>query len=280
MDKRGGIEIIRERPGGRGIKAAIFDFDGTISTLRCGWEKIMAPLMLEAIGSGVRDDQALRDRIDRYIDASTGIQTIYQMQWLAEQVREEGLNPAVLDPWEYKDEYNRRLMAAISGKIESVERGEAAPGRYMVAGAREFLHALRGRGVRLYLASGTDHDDVCREAKTLGVYDEFELVKGAPARVAACSKEAVIRMIMEEQRLGGGELALIGDGKVEIALGVGSGALAVGVASDEERLSGVNPVKRDRLIRAGAHLVIGDFLCAEPLMELLFPARNERGGAE
>ena len=31
------------------IKAAVFDFDGTISTLRCGWEEVMEPLMLECI---------------------------------------------------------------------------------------------------------------------------------------------------------------------------------------------------------------------------------------
>ena len=29
------------------IKAVLFDFDGTISTLRYGWEKVMEPLMLE-----------------------------------------------------------------------------------------------------------------------------------------------------------------------------------------------------------------------------------------
>lgn len=39
-----------ERPK---LKVTLFDFDGTISTLRCGWEDIMEPLMLEII-SGSR----------------------------------------------------------------------------------------------------------------------------------------------------------------------------------------------------------------------------------
>ena len=34
------------------VKAAIFDFDGTFSTLRCGWEKVMRKLMLELISGG------------------------------------------------------------------------------------------------------------------------------------------------------------------------------------------------------------------------------------
>ena len=28
------------------VKVAIFDFDGTISTLRCGWEQVMEEIML------------------------------------------------------------------------------------------------------------------------------------------------------------------------------------------------------------------------------------------
>ena len=34
---------IRNETGGRTVKAVVFDFDGTISTLRSGWEKVMAP---------------------------------------------------------------------------------------------------------------------------------------------------------------------------------------------------------------------------------------------
>lgn len=34
------------------VRAVLFDFDGTISTLRCGWESVMKPLMLEMISGG------------------------------------------------------------------------------------------------------------------------------------------------------------------------------------------------------------------------------------
>ena len=95
------------------VRAVLFDFDGTISTLRCGWESVMKPLMLEMISGGAWDD-ALEREVDDYINESAGIQTIHQMKWLAEAVRSHGRNPgAPTDPWQYKAEYNRRLMQTV-----------------------------------------------------------------------------------------------------------------------------------------------------------------------
>ena len=67
-------------------KYIVFDFDGTISTLRYGWEGIMQPLMLEMICPEGNYSEELVKKVADYIDASTGIQTAYQMQWLAEEV--------------------------------------------------------------------------------------------------------------------------------------------------------------------------------------------------
>ena len=61
------------------VRAVLFDFDGTISTLRCGWESVMKPLMLEMISGGAWDD-ALEREVDDYINESAGIQTIHQMK--------------------------------------------------------------------------------------------------------------------------------------------------------------------------------------------------------
>ena len=250
------------------VRAAVFDFDGTFSTLRCGWEKVMEPLMLEMISgkSAAEADAALCRRVADYIDSSTGIQTIYQMQWLKEQADAAGCGHPERDAWWYKAEYNRRLMQQVQGRLDALERGASAPEEYLVAGSVDFLRALQGQGVELYLASGTDHKDVLREAAALGVQDAFTEIKGAPEHVAACSKEAVIRMILEEKGLRGQELLLVGDGKVEIALGAGCGAYTLGAATDEEHRRGFNPVKARRLIAAGADALTGDFTETERLM--------------
>ena len=102
--------LIRHKLPGAVINAVLFDFDGTISTLRSGWEKVMAPLMIEVLSEcpGSPNGEELERYVERYIDESTGIQTIFQMKWLAEKVREFGRTP--IDPWDYKAEYNRRLM--------------------------------------------------------------------------------------------------------------------------------------------------------------------------
>lgn len=259
------LELLRpERcPSGK-IRAAIFDFDGTFSTLRCGWEKVMRKLMLELISGGKAYDAELENKVDAYIDASTGIQTVYQMHWLKEQVERSGYGREDHDVWWYKDQYNLRLMEEVSRRITALASGEEKPETYLIAGAVEFLQTLRNAGIAVYLASGTDHKDVLREATVLGVADMFSVIKGAPERQAACSKEAVLKMLLQESGLPGESILVVGDGKVEIALGAECGAYTLGVATDEEHLRGVNPVKYKRLQVAGADAIIGDFenLCA------------------
>jgi len=255
------LEIVESLPEKRpGIKAAVFDFDGTISTLRYGWEGVMEPMMLELISNGMPVTQELAREVKEYIDESTGIQTIFQMQWLTETVKRYGNNPqASDDPWWYKSEYNRRLMEIVDIRARKLQAGEAERSDYLMKGSLEFLRALRARGVDIYAASGTDHPDVVRESTSLGAYSYFTQVAGAPAGRADCSKEAVLRQLIREKGLLGPELLVVGDGKVEIALGREVGAITIGIASDEEKREGVNPVKRKRLIKAGAHAIIGDF---------------------
>ncbi len=245
-------------PAGK-IRAAIFDFDGTFSTLRCGWEKVMRQMMLELISGGKAYDTALENMVDDYIDASTGIQTVYQMQWLKDEVEKAGYGRADRDVWWYKDLYNTRLMEEVSRRIRRLETGEDAPQKYLIAGAVEFLQTLRNSGVDVYLASGTDHKDVVREASVLGVAELFSIIKGAPERQISCSKEAVIQMLLQESHLPGNNLLVVGDGKVEISLGAQNGAYTLGVATDEENLRGMNPTKYARLQKAGADAIVGDF---------------------
>lgn len=241
------------------IRAAIFDFDGTFSTLRCGWEKVMRKMMLELISGGNAYGKALENKVDAYIDSSTGIQTVYQMQWLKDEVEKAGYGQADRDVWWYKDLYNQRLMDEVEQRIHRLEAGEDAPEQYLIAGAVEFLRLLKSKDIAVYLASGTDHKDVVHEASVLGVADLFSVIKGAPERQIACSKEAVLNMLLQESGLPGENLLVVGDGKVEIALGAESGAYTLGVATDEEHLRGMNPVKHKRLQNAGADAIVGDF---------------------
>lgn len=252
------------------LKAALFDFDGTISTLRHGWEDIMEPLMLEMISGGGKPDENLLAEVKDYIDKSTGIQTYYQMKWLAEAVAGYGKNPGASDdPWWYKAEYNRRLMEPVQKRINFLLSGEKPKTDFLIKGSEEFLRALSDRGIEIYVASGTDDPDVKKEADVLGLTGYFTEIAGAPAGKADCSKEAVLRRLIEDKKLMGPEVTVIGDGKVEIALGREVGAVTLGVASDEEKLCGIHSGKRERLIRAGAHAIAGDFGNRDELLNWL-----------
>lgn len=261
------MEILMKTPTAP-VAAVLMDFDGTVSTLRFGWDQVMRAMMLEMIPGGEAPDPELVEKVDQYLDQSAGIQTIYQMKWLMAQVLEQGKMPnPPQDPWWYKDQYNQRLMAQVEGRIQRALAG--AREEYLMAGATDFLAALQARGVPCYVASGTDDQDVRREAAALGVTDYFARIAGAPARVEGCAKEAALKMLVEQSGFDGAHIGVIGDGKVEIALGRVIGARTLGLASDEAHRRGVDPVKRARLVAAGAQAIAGDYLELNALLDFL-----------
>lgn len=250
--------IVLEHPKKQRIKVAVFDFDGTLSTLRCGWESVMEPLMLECICEGTPDEES-RGLVKEYISSSTGIQTILQMKALCEMVRERGRTP--LSPWEYKAEYNRRLMKNVTKRREDALSGNGE--KYLIKGCQKFLERLKSNNVRIFAASGTDDADVKLEAKALGLFDYFDEIAGAMPMSEDCSKEATLRRLMEES--GNDGLLVVGDGPVEIRLGRSVGASTLGIVGREAELCGYDPVKVKRLTDAGAHVLCDCFQNADEI---------------
>lgn len=254
------MEILLQHQTLGKLDAAVFDFDGTLSKLRAGWEEVMAPLMCESIPGNPEEVQAL---VTEYIDQSTGIQTIFQMRWLAEEVARRG--GCAKDPWTYKDEYNRRLMLEVQRRRDAVSAGTEDAEKYMVPGGMAFLQALQDRGVTMYAASGTDETDVQAEAAVLGFAGFFTEIAGAKRDTDDCSKEAVLRRLVRPGR----NLLVVGDGKVEIALGREAGALTLGIASQDTpgcMSEEMNEQKYRRLAAAGAHAIVCDFRNLEELL--------------
>jgi phosphoglycolate phosphatase-like HAD superfamily hydrolase len=273
------IELCAESIPFGEVKHAVFDADGTISTLREGWEQVMAPVMVKAILGDQHDTvdasryEKVRRRVHEYIDQSTGLQTILQMEALVEMVRDSGFVPAeeILDKFGYKEIYNDALMAVVNERIARLKSGRLDVTDFTVKGAVDFLAALRERGVKLYLASGTDREDVVRESAALGYAEFFDGgIHGAVGDVTKYSKKMVIDQIMTENNLSGPELIVVGDGPVELRECRKRGGIAVGVASDEIRRHGLNPEKRTRLIKAGAQAIVPDFSGWHDLLDLLF----------
>ncbi len=253
------------------IRCALFDFDGTLSLLRAGWQEVMVPMMVEILlelNTGETEEE-LTALVRDFVDRLTGKQTIYQMLRLCEEIRKRGGIPK--DPLEYKRLYHERLWKVIRNRVEGVKSGRIPKDQMLVLGARSFLEALKARGVTLYLASGTDTEYVLDEAQALDIARYFDGgIYGAIDEWEKFDKDLLIRRILTEHRLSGSEFVAFGDGFVEIEETKKVGGIAVGVASDEFHPGRWNEWKRNRLTEAGADILIPDYCEGDLLLRFLW----------
>ena len=272
------IEVVTEAPAQSRFRVAIFDHDGTLSTLRQGWEAVMEPMMVQAIlgPSYAAADEGLYhrvvDRVRCTIDQTTGIQTLAQMQTLAELVREFRLVPDadIRDMHGYKALYDAALMAKIKRRLEQLRAGELEARDFCLKNAPEFLRALQAAGITLYLVSGTDQEHVAAEARALGYVGCFEgRIYGAVGDIRYEAKRLVLERLLQDMGSLGEHVVMFGDGPVEIRETRLRGGFAVGVASDEVRRFGWNPAKRARLVRAGAVALVSDYAQLSALLRFL-----------
>lgn len=272
------IEVIGKLPSHLEIRHCIFDHDGTISTLREGWEKIMEPMMVKAVlGSHYAIASpslfaSVTKEVRSFIDRTTGIQTLVQMKGLVELVRRSGFvdERDILDEHGYKHLYNEELLKMVQTRMDKLKSGELESKDFQVKNSALLLEKLHQRGVKLYLASGTDEADVIAEATAMGYADLFEgRIFGAVGDIKMEAKKMVLERIICENKLSGHQFATFGDGPVELRETRKRGGLCIGIASDEVRRFGLNPSKRTRLIRAGANLVVPDFSQLSALLKAL-----------
>ncbi len=106
------IELVHPLNGSK-IRFAVFDFDGTLSLIREGWQQIMIPMMVEILQATGTDESrdALTELVRLFVTDLTGKQTIYQMIRLVEEVEKRGGQAE--DPLAYKNMYHDRLMQRI-----------------------------------------------------------------------------------------------------------------------------------------------------------------------
>ncbi|MEZ5106847.1 MAG: PfkB family carbohydrate kinase [Draconibacterium sp.] len=272
------IEIINEWPKDLKISHAIFDHDGTISTLREGWEHIMQPMMMKAIlGEHFNDaDEALyhkvQTRVVEFIDKTTGIQTLVQMKGLVDLVKEFGLVPEdqILDEFGYKEIYNDELLKMVRVREAKLSRNELSLEDVTLKNAVKLLESLHNAGITMYLASGTDEVDVKNEARILGYDHLFKGgIYGAVGDVTKEAKKMVLDRILNDIGTNTGQVATFGDGPVEIRETRKRSGVTIGIASNELKRHGLNESKRTRLIKAGADIIVPDFSQLAKLLQLL-----------
>jgi phosphoglycolate phosphatase-like HAD superfamily hydrolase len=208
--------------------------------------------------------------VEDFVWRLTGKQTMYQTIAFAEAIAARGGTPE--DPLAYKKMYLDRLHARIKGRLEDLRSERVSPDQYLVPGTRALIEALHERGLRLYLASGTDQPYVRAEADLLDIARYFEgRVYGALDDYRSFSKKLLIERLIAESEFAGAEFLGFGDGYVEIENIKKVGGVAVGVATAEPECLVVDEWKRQRLAGVGADFIVPNFLGREELLGALFP---------
>ncbi len=264
-------------PLGKG-RYALFDFDGTLSLIRAGWQEVMLAQFtrtLAALGTGETPDELRAVCLD-FVTRLTGKQTIYQMLELVAQIQRRGGRPR--PALEYKREYLESLHARIGHRLAALRQRRVPPERYRVRGSASLLSGLQQRGVELYLASGTDQPFVEEEVELLGLAPFFAgRVYGAQDDYQSFSKKMVIERILTANHLSGPELLVFGDGYVEIENAKAAGGIAIGAATMEDGSGGWDAWKRRRLLEVGADILVPHWGEAPLLLRYLFGEEPRRG---
>lgn len=264
------IEVIRPDYVRGPFRVAVFDFDGTVSLLRAGWQPLMAELMVgHLLGTGTGETRAqLTALTEAFILDLTGRPTIFQMIRLAEELSKRGKSPR--DPREYKEEYQLALRTRIQERLGEIAAEAAPPSHWCLAGTHELLDRLEAHDFQLYLVSGTEFKDVRPEAEQLDLARYFgPRIYGPTGDDTGFNKRAVLEQILRDEAISGDQLVGFGDGPAETEEVRRIGGLAIGVASEEELRFGIHPAKRRRLIEAGADWIIGDYADLETLWQAL-----------
>ena len=146
------------------------------------------------------------------------------------------LKDEILDEHGYKHIFNQQLLKMIEKRMAKLKSGELSPADFQIKNAMALLRELHRRGIKLYLASGTDQADVVAEAQAMGYADLFEgRIFGAVGDITVEAKKLVVDQIIRENELSGRQFATFGDGPVEMRETRKGGGLSIGVASDEVR---------------------------------------------
>ncbi len=265
------LECVRPGASAAAARVALFDFDGTISLIRSGWVNVMVPMMVELLlelKTG-ESETHLSSVVEEFVWRLTGKETIYQMMEFADQVTTRG--GKALDPLEYKKMYLDRLWVLIRHRVEDLRAGRVDPETYMVPGARALLESLQQRGLKMYLASGTDEIFMKEEAGLLNVSGYFDGgVYGALEDYKSFSKKILIQRIIARTDVKGHEIVGFGDGYVEIEEVKLVGGVTVGVATTEPACREIDSWKRQRLISVGADFIVPNYLGHGELIGALF----------
>lgn len=231
---------------------------------------------------------------DKFCVESAGLSALTQMEWAIRRGIEEGkisvscdkrLNSEkILSIWQgkeiFEEEDSPELSVYLEGNTPKLFRlyeevlnkycrdknladARKNPQKYQVKGSMEFLKTLYEHGVKNYFVTGA----VVEAGK--GMYEEviglgYEIREGGLVEALIGStwdkklpKDAIMERLAKDLGACGEEILVVGDGRSEIAAGVGMGALTIG------RLPKSAVRQRELQKDLGVHILVEDYTSKE-----------------
>lgn len=222
------MEIVRVTVPKMPLKVAIFDFDGTVSLIVEGWQKLLTEMFLEFLRPLPGGELITESYVRKIIDLNTGKRTISQAYSLADEISKLGgtPSPAIC----YHEEYYRRLDRLTAPRISALKEGKKRD-ELLVPGIRDCLEMLRSRGIMICLLSGSEQTTITESAKLLGIIEYFGGgIFGTNENPSESFKADTIVKILETNGIKAGEMVGFGDGATETSDVHRLGGLAVGLA--------------------------------------------------
>ncbi|MFA5095727.1 MAG: HAD-IA family hydrolase [Candidatus Omnitrophota bacterium] len=223
----------------RDARVVIFDWDDTLFN-GVPWFELMYHLAISSIYPGATPDEKQAGYVREYLRNAAGAPFTRHLEWIQEQAASRGIkdNRTI-------EEHRRIFLCAVRKYIDAQHWKEQPP---LLPGAKDLIIALRNKGIRLFVVSGTEHEQLRAEVEATGLTGYFDGIFGDGAFVNFNKPEAIRRI---KGALNGDQVVVIGDGRHDIEAAKQAGAIAIGKINDER--------EKEVLINAGADCTVHDF---------------------
>ena len=232
------------------------------------------------------------EETDRFCVESAGLSALTQMEWAIRRSVEEGniavrcdmsLNSEIIkriwageelfDQYQETEEMKNMLAektprlfklyeAVLNGycRDKNLERAKENPKAYQIPGSMEFMHYLKEHGVKNYFVTGAVvekgmgmHEEVEALGYKIGKDELVEDIIGS-TWTEKIPKEVVMQRLLQDLRLQGENVLVVGDGRAEILAGAEMGAVVI------SRLPKDALYQRKLHKELGSNIIVEDYL--------------------
>lgn len=248
---------VLNKPAVSSIRCVVLDYDGTLTTLRKGWDVILTDYANRRINPYNKPCEGLDEAILHLTDHAGGTTPKQLMSRLVNLMKQMKLQPEneIQSIEYYAKEYADHFQEKIDERVKNFSTTSES---YVIESVRPMLDFLSTRKTINYVVTGSCENAVKDELHKLQMINYFEDVYGATLEMEGNLKLNAMNEIMARHSVKPCEILIIGDGSTEIRAASELQLPAIGIASNEHD-GGLCEKKRDLLKGLGANAIIADY---------------------